>query len=603
MRSALIAAFCNAIAPGFFLLTLYFGLFSFHESAREAGFIDIFDVCLSANASYFDAQIQSECEELHLIKLAEIPAWLFIVCGALVPICLYAVPTLLGRSRILLGTLFPIALPFAVLATAAIALGSIFFVGLGAHLLTTWTFGIIWPYLYIILAIGATFLVAVLLSAIHNLFSVSTNTEYGVSVKSSQIPVLHEIISELSKELKVKQPKNIILGVSPNFYITNAQTLVLPQNQTLKGETLFLSVTLSKLLTLEELRSIIAHELMHYRGKDLTYTRRFYPVYKLLNGITSKLRTSENLGGVPLLLNLIPMQSGFANSERRISRQRELLADQGAAKATSSLDLASALAKVTIFSKMWPVCLFDNSEALKLREIVGDAYTAIYGYAVYELTQENIDSEFDALLDQRISHPTDTHPTMGERLKNLGVRLDQIPRNYFANFLSEDHLELTVDETVLQSLGTAFLYETLANRHVPIPSETDENTTQMRVIYRIIYQLVAHIIRADGAILPEEVLGAEKLGRELFADFNALIFREHIHSTPTLIDVPTLAKHAALNINESGLSRLTTLLNEVAFADGSVDSREEVILTDFAHYLALEQQSLELESQHNSPTD
>ena len=577
MRSIFFAVVLNTLAPVIFLLAVSFGLSEYHSIAQSSGYENIFEACRIAAGLP-----QDECGELHFLELARIAAIVALGFGVVVPILMYAVPAVLGRSRITLALFFPLALPFAMIATLLISLSSIAFLGLSGHVILTWVFEIIWPYFYIILGLGGLFLVWVTLAGFGAVFSATPNLAFGSVLPKSAVPELNDLIAETAKELKVKPPKNVVLGLAPNFYITNAETQVIPAKKRLRGRTVFLSATLCRFLNREELKSIIAHELMHYKGGDLTFTRVFFPIYKTIQSVVAQLDASENAAGIFLQLNLAPLHLAFSNAERRISRKRELAADTGAVSVTSPKALANALSKVVVFSGAWQHALRDNADALAMREISTNPAEAVYGYAVYEFSKSFVDDQFDHFSELRMSHPTDTHPTMSERLDNIGFDMSDIERSYFSHYGEHDGAFELKDEDLVADLLGAFIHETMLNYPwVTVPEEEDEEAANLRTVYRLIYQVMTHFIRADGKTLPEEVKSAEAVGRENFANFNPLVFREHVHGMEELVPMPRLAELAGAFLTDSGLDSLEAAARQIIEADGHVDPSEKNMLDEF----------------------
>lgn len=577
MKSVLFAAILNTIAPVIFLLAVTFGLSEYHSTAQSWGYNNIFEACRIATGLP-----QDECGELRILELARIGAFVALGFGVAVPILMYIVPAILGRSRITLALFFPLALPFAMVATLLISLSSIAFLGLAGHVILTWVFEIMWPYFYIILGLGALFLVWVTLAGFGAVFSATPNLAFGTVLPKSAVPELNELIAETAKELKVKPPKNVVLGLAPNFYITNAETRVMPAKKRLRGRTVFLSATLCRFLNREELKSIIAHELMHYKGGDLTFTRVFFPIYKTIQSVVAQLDASENAAGIFLQLNLAPLHLAFSNAERRISRKRELAADAGAVSVTSPSALAHALSKVVVFSGAWQHALHDNANALTIREIATNPAEAVYGYAVYEFTKSFVDDQFDHFSELRMSHPTDTHPTMSERLDNIGFELSDIERSYFSHYGEHDGAFELREEDLNADLLGAFVQETMSNYPwVTVPEEEDEETANLRNVYRLIYQVMTHFIRADGKTLPEEVKSAEAVGRENFSNFNPLVFREHVHGMEELVPMQKLAELAGVFLTDTGLESLEAAAREIIESDGDIDPSEQKMLDDF----------------------
>ena len=71
----------------------------------------------------------------------------------------------------------------------------------------------------------------------------------------------------------------ILVGIEPTFYATAAD-IVGCGKETLKGETLYLSMSLMRLFNKSELKAVIGHELGHFSSKDTDYSTKFAPVYR-----------------------------------------------------------------------------------------------------------------------------------------------------------------------------------------------------------------------------------------------------------------------------------------------------------------------------------
>lgn len=58
----------------------------------------------------------------------------------------------------------------------------------------------------------------------------------------------------------------LVVGLTPTFFVTEADVHCI--GGTVTGRTMYLSVPLCRILTVEELSAVIAHELGHFRGED-----------------------------------------------------------------------------------------------------------------------------------------------------------------------------------------------------------------------------------------------------------------------------------------------------------------------------------------------
>src|SRR5258708_39317679 len=134
------------------------------------------------------------------------------------------------------------------------------------------------------------------------------------------------------------------MGLESTFYVTaNDVTIPLPEGK-LTGSTLYISLSLIRLLTKDEFCAVIGHELGHFRGDDTLYSLRFAPTYMHLSQTISAMARGSggaaDLARIPALQALTFCWLQFASAERSVGRERELLADKAGAEAESARALA-----------------------------------------------------------------------------------------------------------------------------------------------------------------------------------------------------------------------------------------------------------------------
>lgn len=108
----------------------------------------------------------------------------------------------------------------------------------------------------------------------------------------------------------------------------------------------------------------------------------------------------------------------FSKIERRISRRRELRADSLAAKASSSPTMASALVKVYTSGLLWGkhleewmVGALNEGKAFKN---ISDLFVQVF------IPEEGLRKQIAQDSSFRLTHPTDSHPSLKDRLTALG---------------------------------------------------------------------------------------------------------------------------------------------------------------------------------------
>jgi Zn-dependent protease with chaperone function len=116
-------------------------------------------------------------------------------------------------------------------------------------------------------------------------------------------PKLWEFVTALANLTGTDSPQNLIVGLTPAFFVTESDVYCIDRRVT--GRTMYLSVPLCRILTIEELSAVIAHELGHFRGEDTAFSLHFYPIYQgaidSLNGVSETAANITKVGGyIPL---------------------------------------------------------------------------------------------------------------------------------------------------------------------------------------------------------------------------------------------------------------------------------------------------------------
>lgn len=140
-------------------------------------------------------------------------------------------------------------------------------------------------------------------------FGVASRAEASVvgrSLKVSEYPTLWQFVRRLAVQTGSDSPQNLVVGLTPAFFVTEADVHCIDGKIT--GRTMYLSVPLCHLLTVQELSAVIAHELGHFRGADTVFTLRFYPIYRgaiaSLQGVSKVANKITKYGGVVPLVGV-----------------------------------------------------------------------------------------------------------------------------------------------------------------------------------------------------------------------------------------------------------------------------------------------------------
>ncbi|EGJ49203.1 zinc metalloprotease HtpX [Desulfocurvibacter africanus] len=172
-------------------------------------------------------------------------------------------------------------------------------------------------------------------------------------------PMLHAMVDELAAEARIPKPKlYVVPQESPNAFATGRN----PENAAVA-----VTEGIMHLLSPEELRGVIAHELAHVKNRDILVQT----VAAVLAGVIVMLanwvkwtaifgfgRSDEEGGGNPLAALAMAIVAPIAATiiQFAISRSREYLADEtGARISRSPLSLAGALEKLSRGSERVPL--------------------------------------------------------------------------------------------------------------------------------------------------------------------------------------------------------------------------------------------------------
>jgi Zn-dependent protease with chaperone function len=280
------------------------------------------------------------------------------------------------------------------------------------------------------------------------------STVIGQTLSAADYPALWKFVNDLAKTVGSDVPHNLVVGLTPAFFVTEADVHCI--GGTVTGRTMYLSVPLCRILTVEELSAVIAHELGHFRGEDTVFSLHFYPIYRgvvdSLNGVSEAVTSINNFTrcipinavkiiGVIGSLTLFPsiymisyFLECFSGAENAISRDREISADAVAAKTSGAANIATALAKLYAYTGMWDQLSAVMRDGLSVGYVnVGDErYDArqffsnvseLYAITVAQCAEPK---SLDGLDARTIPHPTDSHPPLSVRLDALGQSLTGI---------------------------------------------------------------------------------------------------------------------------------------------------------------------------------
>ena len=523
-------------------------------------------------------EMKSVCELVENLSLLQ-NASIGVAAACLGLIILYIFTGLIcGKNRLLNSIIFPILIPLTtiIISIGFLADGAI--ITYAAYIGESWLIGRV--HFILIGGIGLASIVGAM-KLITSIFSIKNDIDLFQLAKlidKDDQSDMWDFVNSIANDLKSKPPDNIIVGLQPTFYATGANVKILGK-ETLKGETLFISLPLMRLFNKEELKSVIGHELGHFRGSDIHYTLKFAPVYRGLQHSISELNEDASIVNIPAISMLSFMMQIFSINERRISREREFEADNAAISVSSSDVFAMALGKVSVYSGLWKFLQQNNIKRLNEGKISPNLSLIFEDSSRYDISHENVKNVLEQILQTRVSHPTDTHPTTFERYENINfdyqkMNIEELTKKgkssaSLINNLDSIEEELTqVEHHVMIELG-----------HADLPEDTE---TESAGYLNAIYTLAAGMVCADGKVLPEEINEAEAIGKSLFENFDSVDFRAFCNNFDEIPHFEKVVDIFGKSLDSDQKKIIYDYLKKIALSDDDFDETEQKLLENLS---------------------
>lgn len=391
-------------------------------------------LCVTEGVDVSDA-VQNGCELISSGPLIQLG---FLATAGVMALLLagYAIAArTLAHPRDRLARYFPIIIraSLVMLVLVLFAQGTLVFwliyargIAQGPREVSTWWEAVLW----VVIFVGAGLIAAASLIAWswRELLTVAPLEVTGLVVSRQQLPDLWARIDRLATKLGAEPPKQLILGLEPTAFVAAANIDLRGVGRLPAVETLYLPLCGLRIWTDAELDAVIGHELGHFRGEDLRYSARFIPAFRSLAVSLQSVRLDERASvgwfraaRIPAVLVLTTMLDLLHGMVSKVSRERELAADQAAASVSSGTALLSAFGKISTMSAEWP-----------------DFWGALAHFITFGRTRVNFCDDLLLraaalrgliapqrfarwLLESRQPHPFDTHPSVAARAAALGI--------------------------------------------------------------------------------------------------------------------------------------------------------------------------------------
>jgi Zn-dependent protease with chaperone function len=404
------------------------------------------------------------------------------ILGAGLLAAIAAAATYAARNRAALAAIFAPGVKLTLGALFALILLDAAIIVYGVFVLEASLIGRVHIFLLGFIAIGALAGAIAMVKAGLSVSRRVTMAVVGHVVTQDESPLLARFVHRLADRMGARKPDSIVLGLEPKFYATSADVTAYPGGRTVKGQTLYLSLPLMRLLSKSELAAVVGHELGHFTGDDTRYSLRFYPVYARTSRAIQALSEGTGDGAqgfalLPAIAILSFLLDRFETAERAIGRDRELAADRAGASVSSPRAVASSLVKIGAVAPLWQYVEQAMVRALNC----GIAFHNVSTFFARHAMSSAGAADVAAVLEARAAHPTDSHPSTHDRIDALGLN----PRHIAAQAIGVEEGDAAIDlvdraEAIERTLSAASHDLMLARGHarLPQPDRADDATTQ-----------------------------------------------------------------------------------------------------------------------------
>jgi Zn-dependent protease with chaperone function len=241
-----------------------------------------------------------------------------------------------------------------------------------------------------------------------------THNEFeGRLLKKQSALLLWERVVQMADKMGIAPPDHIFVGIDDNFFVTEHPVKV--NECAYQGRTLFVSLSLLKMLTRGEAEAVLAHELAHFSGDDTVYSRRISPLLGKYVHYLEALHHGRI--SLPVFYFMFFFWNLYQMALGKLSRAREFRADRIGAEFTSPHDASQALVKISAYCRYRRDVqekLFEQTQTVEFMDVSQRIATGFPDFMKACVTGTE-------LADADTPHPFDSHPPLQSRIENLGL--------------------------------------------------------------------------------------------------------------------------------------------------------------------------------------
>jgi Zn-dependent protease with chaperone function len=274
-------------------------------------------------------------------------------------------------------------------------------------------------------ALKLSLFVGALLWAVIRALWVKLEPPDGERILRGQAPELFALIDDLRRRLQTPPVHEVLLTADFNAGVTQCPRLGLfgwHRNH------LILGLPLMKALSVDQLKSVIAHELGHLSGGHGRAGNHIYRLRLIWARLDTGFEQNPRWGAGLILAFFKWFIPYFNATSFPLARANEYAADAAAVKLTSARTAAQALTSVNVMDyyfeeTYWPAIHGRAKDVAKPDFL---PYTGFRAAAVGEVPQDDLQRWQTIALARQTSH-ADTHPALSDRLRKIGARLEFAP--------------------------------------------------------------------------------------------------------------------------------------------------------------------------------
>ncbi|HKV98932.1 MAG TPA: M48 family metallopeptidase [Vicinamibacterales bacterium] len=254
----------------------------------------------------------------------------------------------------------------------------------------------------------------------------------GPQLHEAAQPRLFSMIREVAGRTAEAMPAEVFLVPDVNAYVAQRGGFGGFGGQRIMG----LGLPLLTVLTVDELKAVLAHEFGHYRGGDVSLGPLVYRTRAAIG------RTLQETAGSFIAAPFRAYGRVFLRVSSSVSRHQEFVADRVAADAVGAAPLGSGLRKVhrAAFAFQW----YMGSEVVPIIQ-AGHFPPIAAGFSQF-LTAPATRTMLETLEPPAAADDYDSHPPLVDRLDAIGVKGEvESSGAYAVTLLNEvDELEFTL---------------------------------------------------------------------------------------------------------------------------------------------------------------